>query len=245
MEKFEAALEFLQEKYSENPKMYQFLYQYGKICMKSKLDKFSGTGLGALREVKRFIKNYPKLYYWLGKACFKSGRIFQAQKYLMKANVNLPSTEVKKLKSIQKMIEKLQNRVNLLNSIRKNLKNNIFTEKLESDSLLKKPDLFHVVNLIKDETFLDAGIVNEALQLLSTINRIEAFKVLIKCCNTSFTFEVSDQIIFSALKNLNKPEIPTYEIVSACIKYSKFLYYNKKIKKSLFILKALIKLYPN
>jgi hypothetical protein len=241
--KHKTALELLQRIYVEKPRKLRFLYQFGKNCIKFKLPKFQITGLGALVEIERTVKNYPKLYYWLGKACLSLKRIIKAQRYFTKATISLDFKETPKILNSRKKIEKIEQSLEKFEDFKKNLANNHIEpfENISHDDLT----LIRLTKIAYAKYLIASGDQMKALYFLQEINTIETFKLLIKHICVNLPFEASNEILYAALHKLRASLIPTYEFVSACSKYAKFLNFHKKSEKSILILKSLLKLYPS
>ena len=238
--KYIMALELLQEEYAKNPKFLRYLYIFGKICIKSDLFKLNGTGLGALKEVKRHVKNDGKLYYWLAKACFNSGRLYKSEKYFTRAKIFLQNKLF--LARIEKKLNKIQQCLHCLEVLKNSLQWEI--DQNVDKYIIAYPFACESLKLFNANVQINLKNNDEALKILKKTNNIESFKLLANVITIDMPYENANQILSSALKKLKNSEIPTYELVSGCKKYSKFLVKHKKLEKAFLILKSLLKFYP-
>lgn len=245
LHRYNAALELLQEKYIENPSFIQFLYYFGKICIKSDRTKLQATGLGALREVKRFVKNNGKVFYLLGIACFSSGRIYQAHKYFLKANVYI-DPHCKLAQKLKKKIKKTSASIRAINEIsRKTNSGEEIDESAKEMFFLNYPYAHGMLKLMTAKSLIKSQNLEAALEVIQGLNCIEAYTMLSEFICSGLEYEKANQIMYCALNKLKHRDIPTYEMVAAIQIYCKFLLKHKRVEKSLLILKSLLKLHPD
>lgn len=242
IQRFTTALELLQEKFIKDPGYIQFLYRFGKICIMSGQGKMHGAGLGALREVKRTVKNDGKLFYLLGKACFDSGRIFEAKKYFLRAGIFLaPNCKIEQ--KTRKKIEKIEKSIIAIEEVQGKLASDL-AEEVKELFFLSNPYAYAELKLIHAQILVDSNNSEGTLEILQKLNNLKAFSFLQRHICKGLPYEKANSILYSALKNLKTCTIPTYELVKSCKIYCKFLISHKKTEKALLILKSLLKLNP-
>ncbi|OMJ73692.1 hypothetical protein SteCoe_27568 [Stentor coeruleus] len=240
LNRFFNALEVLQEKYLDNCKNIRFLYQFGKLCVKSDVKKFLGTGLGALKEVSRLVKDYPKLYFWLGKACYLTGRILKAKKYFEKLASMLPIKELKLHLKIREKLEKINKTLKEIENIKENLDCEVLYEVYQKESSL----MVNALKLTQISILIKSGNKPSALEMLKKLQNYDSFLCILDLIST-YPFEEANDLLIESLEGLSIPQIPTHEFVRACIKYANFLGTHKLYDKSMGILRSLIKFYPH
>lgn len=240
LNRFFNALEALQEKYLDNCKNVRFLYQFGKLCIKSNVKKFLGTGLGALKEASRLVKDYPKLYFWLGKACYLTGRIIKAKKYFEKLASMLPIKELKLHLKIREKLEKINKTLKEIENIKENLDCEILHEIYQKEASL----MVDALKLTQISILIKSGNKPSALEMLKNLHNYNSFLYILELTST-YPFEEANNLLIESLENLSIPQIPTHEFVRACIKYVDFLNTHKLYDKSISILRSLIKFYPH
>mmetsp|Transcript_19037 Transcript_19037/g.19030 ORF Transcript_19037/g.19030 Transcript_19037/m.19030 type:complete len:329 (-) Transcript_19037:1005-1991(-) len=85
--KFSSCFDLLQMEYSKFPLFMIFVYEYGKLCVKTQDPHFMGSAIGALLECLRGSSEdrYGQIYYWLSKAYLIAGEKIEAYDYMKKA----------------------------------------------------------------------------------------------------------------------------------------------------------------
>lgn len=241
LKRFNTALEMLERKYSESSNTLLYLYKFGKICIKSKIKKFRITGISALKEVLRWVKDYPKANYWFAVGCYKTGRLIKSQKHFHRMLYSLSPNEIRISIQAQKKLKKIENIKIELDSYKEKIFKENFPKLYESEHGYYND----VLKLAQSEEFVNSGSIQNALEVLREVNTIEAFHLIYTKIVPTMEFLSSRKLLLCKIEDLKSIKIPVYEFIKACILYSDFLKSHEKFEESLSILKSIFNFFPN
>ena len=242
IKRYYTALELLQNKYEESQNNLFYLYLFGKFCIKSRVKKLFSAGMSALKEVLRWIKNYSKINYWYGKVCYKTGRIFKAQKHFHKVSLTLNRNQMKYSIKIQRMLGKIEKAVKELT---------IFKEKLETEKVGiifkgQKTKYHNLLKISQAECYLKQKMMNRALELLRKIPNFDAFLLILEKIVTNLSVSEGKLMLVRKIEILhNSTKVPLFEFIESCILYSDYLAKNSCYEEALTILQRILNFYPN
>lgn len=241
LKRFNTALEMLERKYTESENNLLYLYKFGKICIKSKTKKFRIAGISALKEILRWVKDFPKANFWFAIGCYKAGRLKKAQKHFHRVLYSISQKEVRVSIQVQKKLKKLEN-INLeLDSYKEKMLTEKFPKLYESEHSYFN----EILKLFQCEEFVNSGNTQSALDILKDVNTFEAFLLVYNKIIQTMEFESSKKLLLGKLENLKSISVPVFEFVEACIMYSDFLKTHEQYEESLSILKSLFNFFPN
>ena len=242
VKKYSTALELLQKKYEESQNNLFYLYLFGKFCVKSRVKKLFPAGMSALKEVLRWIKNYPKINFWYGKVCYKTGRVIQAQKHFHKVCLTLKRNQVKYSVMIQRMLGKIEKAVKELRT---------FKEKLEAEKVGiifkgKKTKYHNLLKICQAECYLNQKMWNRGVELLRKIPTFDAFLLMLEKIIPNLAVSEGKSMLVRKIENLHgATKVPLFEFIESCILYSEYLSKNSCYEEALTILQRILNFYPN
>lgn len=243
--KLRGALELLQQKYIEHPKIAIFLYHYARLAVKNAEEMFLVCGITALEECLRAcdVSLHGKVWFWLGKAFLTSDRPLKAHSCFTKALKMLNPNQKKKISEINLALGRLDTLVTKLT-------------KLESSKILLSANEIssHIL-----ETHSIEGLLAVAKSIWS-IDKVSAVEFLLenkkkttRCDYFFLLFHyLKMQKDVQRLKSETKRQferckkliIPTSDWVLCHIWYAKALALSNKPEKSIFLLKCIGKVVP-
>lgn len=239
-------LEILVQKYFDHPDFTIFLYSFAKYCVKSEDQVYTGVARGTLKELVRLshTSGLGLIYYWLCRICIFSRHFDEAHCYSLKAVINLPKSEKKKLLEMQTIYLEMKPDIEKIEKIRENIQAKTFPdaifEKCEEIKDFHKPtgDILHA------EVLFAKGSTEEALVLLrKTVNssRYETnsyFKLLeLDPSNAENTFE-------GLLARAKDVKVPAQVWSKANLLYAKYKFKSNDYKIAFSALKMLAKMVP-
>lgn len=248
LENIRKALNLLQEKHCERPTFTVYLYQYGKLCIKSDQVIFVPTGIGALKEVLRSCdkERVGKVHYWL----YKGYLILQENVSAMKAC----KICVNKVKS-QKKLEEAKNELKRFQKLINNLQ---AAEQWLADLKNEKWDKFksyceEVANFDKLHSYIlmakglwslgkDSEAIEYLIGVLPSTTLPQGY-----FCVLSYLFNKEDYRTAHRLSKimLSKSKNSPIQIwIKAYIFHAYSLFHNSKPLKALTLLKCLGKTFP-
>lgn len=242
------SLDILQQKHKERPTFSVFLYQYGKLCVKTGQDSYLPTGIGALREVLRNCDKarIGKINYWLFKAFIRYKDLTSAVKALQNAGLKIKSG--KKTEIIKNELKLYSRLISLLQS----------AQAWVQDEKDEKWEKFWIIcqEISTFDSYQSDLLISQGLWKLG--KDLEAIENLLKSVNKSSKL----QSYFQLLKYLIAKEdyrtahregkimlkksknSPIQDWIKAHILYAFTLMHNQKPYKGIILLKCLGKSFP-
>ena len=249
MKKYRLCFEILQKQYLENPLNSVFLYQYGRMCVKSEDPLFIVSAIGALQECLRISRSdrYGLIYYWLAKAYLIS-RMYIEGYYTMKKALNLlGSSEINKKLEIKKYLREYNSLITNLEFVESCLNSETVDQVNRCLDLAAQIKNFQKVagEIILCKIFWTIDQKAEAVSRLKliaseSVSNLNAYFVLIE-----YTSDLAEQkkIAKNLIKKC-KSQIPTPVKIQAYVLYSKILCKCGNPNKAINVLKVIAKIYP-
>ncbi|CAG9320552.1 unnamed protein product [Blepharisma stoltei] len=253
LRKYSNCFELLQQKYIENSSFPIFLYQYGRLCIKSEVYFFTGSAIGALQECLRLCDKgrYGSIYYWLSKGLLMNRQYTEALKAMKKALFFLNSKEKKKADEIKRAVSVLAPTMKAYELLRNELSSEEKPNLKHCKSLCNEFQIYNkpVANVYMAKIMWLAGHKQQAIADLKEIVEnndppLIAYFILLECLKQGQDYEQMKEIGKEMIKFCNNPQISTPDWIKAHLLYSKILIYNKLHSKAIFVLKCLAKVFP-
>ncbi|OMJ76044.1 hypothetical protein SteCoe_24679 [Stentor coeruleus] len=242
------ALELLQQKHIEKPIFTVYLYQYGKLCIKTQDITYIPSGIGALTEVLRNCdkERLFKIYYWLYKGYLILQEHVSAVKALQNCAKNAKNS--KKAEQIKADLKKNNKFIQSLNAAelwlgdQKDEKWDKFKglceeigafDRLEADIMLGKG----FWKLGKD-----AEAIEYLLRTLPNSTRPQGYIQVIKFLIYKEDYRMALRESKNMLKKAKNSPIQVW--IDAHIAYALSLTHNSKSEKAMVLLKCLGKTMP-
>lgn len=240
LKRFTTALEMIQRKYEESDNNLLYLYHFGKICIKCKSKKFIVSGLSALKEVLRWVRDYPKVNFWFAVACYKTGRLNKAEKHFHRVLYSLNTKEIKISTQVQKKLRKIQVKKVEIQSYKKKLSK----EKFPKLHDIEEKHYVDSLKIMQAEDFIQAGNIQKSLDILEEVQNYESFLLIYNKIIPNLPFEKSQNLLLDKIDELKINTIPLYEFINSCTLYAEFLKLHEFYDESFSVLKSILNFYP-
>ena len=240
LKRFTTALEMIQRKYEESDNNLLYLYQFGKICIKCKSKKFIVSGLSALKEVLRWVRDYPKVNFWFAIACYKTGRLLKAEKHFHRVLYSFNTKEIKISTQVQKKLRKIQVKKVEIQSYKKKLSK----EKFPKLHDIEEKHYVDSLKIMQADDFIQAGNIQKSLEILEEVRNHESFLLIYNKIIPNLPFEKSQSLLLEKIDELKINTIPLYEFINSCTLYAEFLKHHELYDEAFSVLKSILNFYP-
>ncbi|CAG9333882.1 unnamed protein product [Blepharisma stoltei] len=248
------SLKWLQKKYEIFPKHIAYLYQYGRICVKSVDLTCIGSAIGALEECIKISdeSRYGTLYYWLGKGQLLVRQNIEAF-YSLKNSLKWINTNKKNVSEIKDEIRALNEHVKTYEIVEKSIANDTNTEELEQCKELCE-DIRNFERssgeLLLSKILWHEGKEEEALNILETSARASSSRMNCYFQMIEYLIIIKDEkrlktIAKEMINKCKNSQIPASVWVKAHKFYAKILVILHKPDKAINILKCLAQALPS
>jgi tetratricopeptide (TPR) repeat protein len=241
LKRFTTALEMMQRKYEESENNLLFLYKFGKICIKAKTKKFIITGLSALKEVLRWVRNFAKVNFWFAVACYKTGRLAKAEKHFQRVLYSLDVKEVKIANQVQEKIRKIAVKKAEIQSY----KEKILKEKFPKLHDIEQSHYVEIIKTMQADEVLKSGNPEKALEILREVPSFEAFCLIFHKILPGLPVKKGHKLLLEKLEQLKRNSVPVYEFINSCVLFAEFLKNQQNYEEAFSVLKSVLNFFPN
>ena len=252
--RFKECFGFLQRKFVEHPTYPIFLFEFGRLSIKSEDFRYNGAALSSLQECLRQCDQtrLGDIYYWLSKA-FMLARLHEdAYKSATQALECLDRRKLKKINELKCFIIEIKPSMAKIENLNKILEGDVSSLNFENlKKTCKEIQSFHkmTADIFYSKILWKIGKKEEALKKLYSVCGISTVKmtgyfVLLKFLKQQNNLKCMKTVASEMIGKCLNPQVPSFVWVKANLIYSKILVKLKKPGKAILLLKTLAKLLP-
>ena len=252
--RFKECFGFLQRKFVEHPTYPVFLFQFGRLSIKSEDFRYNGAALSALQESLRLCDEtrLGDIYYWLSKAFMLARLHDDAYRAAVRSLEYLDRRKLKKINELKSFISEMKPSMTKIENLNKALEGEINSSNFENlKKTCKEIQNFHkmTADVFYSKILWKAGRKEEALKKLYSVCGISTVKmtgyfVLLKFLKQQNNLKCMKTVASEMISKCLNPQVPSFIWVKANLIYSKILVNLKKPGKAILLLKTLAKLLP-
>ena len=255
-ERQKAGFELLQHEYLEHPTYPVFLYQYGRLCIKSGDDTFIGSAIAALLECIRVCteERLPCILYWLSRAYLQGHYTVQAidtMKKAVKSFENSPETH--KLHFLKTELSTLSSFTISYDTLSRALHSPLTQEQIEESRVNCKLNIEPVDRLTAEvvlaKLLWKEGRQEEALRGAEKAcqtgdMRLDGYLAWLSMLKEQKSYDQMKAVARAMVSKCKNKHVPAPVWSEAHILYSKCLVLCQESVKALAVLKCLAKILP-
>jgi tetratricopeptide (TPR) repeat protein len=252
--RFKECFGFLQRKFVEHPTYPVFLFQFGRLSIKSEDFRFNGAALSALQESLRLCDEtrLGDIYYWLSKAFMLARLHDDAFKTATFALELLDRRKLKKINELKSFVNEIKPSMTKIENLNQLLKNEVNCQNFEQlKKICKDIQNFHklTADVLYAKILWKANRKEEALKKLYSVCGISTVKmtgyfILLKFLKVQNNLKLMKTVASEMIGKCLNPQVPSFIWVKANLIFSKILVKLKKPGKAILLLKTLAKLLP-